>query len=62
MHDVADIIQVAFSAVPSPSVDFRAWKDLWSTCADLARLHPELAGIVIGYGTASLRKQRIFLA
>jgi L-asparaginase len=62
VHDVAEVIQVAFSAIPSPSVDFRAWKDLWSTCADLAKLHPDLAGIVIGHGTASLEETAYFLS
>ncbi len=62
VHDVAEVIEVAFSAIPSPSVDFRAWKDLWSTCADLANRHPDLSGIVIGHGTASLEETAYFLS
>jgi L-asparaginase len=62
VHEVAEVIEVACSAIPSPSVDFAAWKNLWSTCTDLVQLHPDLAGIVIGHGTASLEETAYFLS
>jgi L-asparaginase len=62
VHEVAEVIEVACSAIPSPSVDFTAWKNLWSICNDLVQTHPDLAGIVIGHGTASLEETAYFLS
>jgi L-asparaginase len=61
-NDVAEIIPVAFSAIPSPNVNFDDWKGLCITCTELAEQHPDLAGIVIGHGTASLEETAYFLS
>ncbi|GJE01564.1 MULTISPECIES: asparaginase [Methylobacterium] len=53
---VADLIPVPFRAVPSPAIGFAEWRDLVLLCERLAGDHPDLAGIVIGHGTATLEE------
>ncbi|GJD45896.1 putative L-asparaginase periplasmic [Methylobacterium cerastii] len=53
---VAEVVPVAFRAVPSPAIGFAEWRDLVKTCERLAAEHPDLAGIVIGHGTATLEE------
>ena len=53
---VADVIPVAYRNVPSPALGFPDWKELVLTCERLAAAHPDLAGIVIGHGTATLEE------
>lgn len=53
---VATVIPVPFQAVPSPAIGFAAWRDLVLLCERTARAHPDLAGIVIGHGTATLEE------
>ncbi len=53
---VADVIPVRFRAVPSPKIDFVDWKELVLTAERLVAEHPDLAGIVIGHGTATLEE------
>ena len=58
---VAEVIPVRFAAVPSPSIYFPEWKALLLRCEALVAEHPDLAGIVIGHGTASLEETAYFL-
>jgi L-asparaginase len=58
---VADVIAVRFAAVPSPNIFFAEWKGLVLLCERLVAEHPELAGIVIGHGTATLEETAYFL-
>ena len=53
---VADVRPVAFRAVESSAMDFAAWHALATLCTDLAAAEPDLAGIVIGHGTATLEE------
>ncbi|MCK2053089.1 asparaginase [Methylobacterium sp. 37f] len=53
---IADIVAVPFRAVPSPAIGFAEWRALANLCAELAGAHPDLAGIVIGHGTATLEE------
>ncbi|MBB5693871.1 asparaginase [Muricoccus pecuniae] len=53
---VADVLPVAFSAVPSPDIHFPSWKALAVLCDQLVAEDPGLAGIVIGHGTATLEE------
>ncbi len=53
---VAEVIPVRFRAVPSPEIHFADWKDLVLLCDRLVVEHPDLAGIVIGHGTATLEE------
>jgi L-asparaginase len=58
---VADVIPVRYRAVPSPAIGFAEWKDLAALCGKLVADHPDLAGIVIGHGTATLEETAYFL-
>ena len=53
---VADVIAVDFKAVPSPQIAFPEWKALVLLCDRLVAEHPDLAGIVVGHGTATLEE------
>ena len=53
---VADVIPVPFRAVPSPAIGFAEWRDLVLLCERAVADHPDLAGIVIGHGTATLEE------
>ena len=56
MAMVAEVIPVAFRNVPSTQIAFPEWKELVLTCERLAAEHSDLAGVVIGHGTASLEE------
>lgn len=61
LAEVAEVIAVRFAAVPSPNIYFRDWQALVGLCDRLVAEHPDLAGIVIGHGTASLEETAYFL-
>lgn len=61
VKEVADVIAVDFRNVPSTEIYFREWQELAAICSGLAIEHPDLAGIVIGHGTASLEETAYFL-
>jgi L-asparaginase len=56
VQEVAEIIPVDFRNVPSTEIYFPEWRDLAALCSDLVAAHSDLAGIVIGHGTASLEE------
>ncbi len=58
---VAEVIPVRYRAIPSPAVGFAEWKQLAALCGKLHADHPDLAGIVIGHGTATLEETAYFL-
>jgi L-asparaginase len=58
---VANVIPVRYRAIPSPSIGFADWKALAALCGQLVTDHPDLAGIVIGHGTATLEETAYFL-
>jgi L-asparaginase len=53
---VAEVMAVKYRNVPSTAVGFADWKELAALCARLEADHPDLAGIVIGHGTATLEE------
>jgi L-asparaginase len=61
-RDVADVLPVRFSDVPSTRIAFPEWRELLLLCDRLAAEEPDLAGIVIGHGTASLEETAYFLS
>ncbi len=58
---VADVIAVHYRNIASPAIAFPEWKELAALCAKLVADHPDLAGIVIGHGTATLEETAYFL-
>ncbi|MGE0419031.1 MAG: asparaginase [Acetobacteraceae bacterium] len=58
---VADVIPVRYRNIPSTAIDFADWKALSALCSQLVADHPDLAGIVIGHGTATLEETAWFL-
>ncbi|MBN8874814.1 MAG: asparaginase [Rhodospirillales bacterium] len=61
VHLVADVIPVRYRAVPSYDISFDDWKAIGRLCTELVAQHPDLAGIVVGHGTASLEETAYFL-
>jgi L-asparaginase len=53
---VADVVPVPFGTVPSPDMAFQQWRELSVCCDRLVTEHRDLAGIVIGHGTATLEE------
>ncbi len=58
---IANIIPVGFRAVPSFDIGFPEWKEIIGLCDKLVGEHPDLAGIVLSHGTASLEETAFFL-
>lgn len=56
-----EVVGVPFESVPSTKMGFAAWKELVALCGRLADEHPDLQGIVIGHGTATLEETAWFL-
>jgi L-asparaginase len=56
VHEVAEIVIVPFKAVPSTAVAFPEWKGLVLAAEKVVREHPDLAGIVVTHGTATLEE------
>ena len=58
---VADVLPVRYRNIPSTAIDFADWKALVLLCETLVAQNPDLAGIVIGHGTATLEETAYFL-
>lgn len=56
LADVAEVIPVKFRNVPSFDIFFPEWRELVRLCDQLVATIPDLAGIVVGHGTASLEE------
>lgn len=61
VHQVADIVPVRYRNIASTAIDFADWTALAALCLQLPKDHPDLAGIVIGHGTATLEETAYFL-
>ena len=53
---VADVLPVRYRNIPSTGIDFSDWRELVRLCDELVAQHADLAGIVIGHGTATLEE------
>jgi L-asparaginase len=54
--EVADVIPIRYDNIVSPAIGFPEWRGLVLACDQAVKDHPDLAGIVIGHGTASLEE------
>lgn len=61
VDDIAQIVPVQFRAVSSTSIAFAEWKALVLTLDRVAAEHPDLAGVVILHGTATLEETAYML-
>jgi L-asparaginase len=58
---VADVVPVRYRNIPSTAIDFADWQALALLCDKLVAEHGDLAGIVIGHGTATLEETAYIL-
>jgi L-asparaginase len=58
---VADVLPIRYRNIASTAIDFSDWKALVGLCEQLVAEHADLAGIVIGHGTATLEETAYFL-
>lgn len=56
VHDAAEIIAVPFRAIPSTAMNFSEWRALVLKIDEVCAAHPDLAGVVITHGTATLEE------
>lgn len=56
VNEVAEVITIRFKAVPSPAISFPDWKALVLAAEKAVADIPDLAGIVILHGTATLEE------
>ncbi len=56
VREVADVIPIRFKAIPSTAVAFPEWKAVVVAADKAAAEHPDLAGIVVLHGTATLEE------
>ncbi|MFT2520435.1 asparaginase domain-containing protein, partial [Escherichia coli] len=61
VKEIAEVIPVDFRNVVSPEIYFKEWRELALLCHRVVAEHPDLAGIVIGHGTATLEETAWFL-
>jgi L-asparaginase len=60
-EDDPDCYAVPFSAISSTGIGFAEWRRLALLCCELVARDPELTGIVITHGTATLEETAYFL-
>ena len=58
---VAEVLPVRYRNIPSTAIGFADWKALVLLCEKLVAEHPDLAGIVVGHGTATLEETAYIL-
>ena len=62
VQQVAEVFAVPYRNVPSPQIGWKEWQELVLLCEKVVAETPDLAGIVIGHGTASLEETAYFLS
>ncbi len=58
---VAEVIPIRYRNIISPGIGFPDWRALVLACDRAVTEHPDLAGIVIGHGTASMEETAYML-
>ncbi|AHG64608.1 asparaginase [Advenella mimigardefordensis] len=61
VHAIADIVAVKFRAVSSTSIAFEEWKALTQTVDQIAATQPDVDGVVILHGTATMEETAYML-
>lgn len=61
LRDIAEIVAISTVNLVSPAIGFAGWKRLVQACDQVVAEHPDIAGIVIGHGTASLEETAYML-
>jgi L-asparaginase len=61
VHEVAEVVPVRFRAVSSTSMAFEDWRDLALAVHQALAAQPDLAGVVILHGTATLEETAYML-
>ena len=61
VHEVARVMPVRFETLPSTQVFFPQWQALIGHIDTLVAEHPDLDGIVISHGTATMEETAYFL-
>jgi len=62
VQEVADVFPVRYRAIPSTEIGFADWHALVMMCDRVVAEHPDVAGIVIGHGTATIEETSYFLS
>jgi L-asparaginase len=58
---VAEVLPIRYRNIPSTGIGYADWKELVRLCDRIVSEHADLAGIVIGHGTATLEETAYFL-
>ncbi|MEM5343404.1 asparaginase [Paraburkholderia azotifigens] len=61
LPDGVEVFTVALPPISSTGIYFEHWQKLVELCAELEASHPDLTGIVITHGTASMEETAYFL-
>ncbi|NKC31816.1 asparaginase [Falsiroseomonas selenitidurans] len=59
---VAEVIAVPFTAIPSTAIGWAEWRALVAKIVELEAQHPDLAGVVVTHGTATLEETAYLLS
>jgi L-asparaginase len=59
---VAEVMAVPFAAIPSTAIGWSDWRALVAKIVELEAAHPDLAGVVVTHGTATLEETAYLLS
>ncbi|WP_372621051.1 asparaginase [Falsiroseomonas sp.] len=62
LAEVAEVVPVPFANIPSTAIGWAEWQALLASIAATRAAHPDLAGIVVTHGTATLEETAYFLS
>ena len=62
LAEVAEVLPVPFTAIPSTAIGWAEWRALVACIAATRRAHPDLSGIVVTHGTATLEETAYLLS
>jgi L-asparaginase len=62
LAEVAEVVPVPFAAIPSTAIGWAEWRALLARIAEAKAAHPDLAGIVVTHGTATLEETAYLLS